>query len=168
MMANYVQGITYQTPWIQVDQALQILTLVHREEPARLANILGFFDIHDTIRSWYYGFIRGTVTFMTFQEVCNLLEALQQNGVHRVPRSFIIDNGSYVQMDLDRLISDMEAELTVTEGGPELCATWVNMHTAEIVKHWNEKTNHNVYYRTIPIRKVQNGQMFAIASHPII
>ena len=155
MMANYVQAITYHKPWPQVDHALQVLGLVHRQKPARLATILGFFNVHDTIRAWYYAFIRGTVTFMTFPEVRNLLDTLHHNGIHRVPRSFIIDNGSYIQMDLDRLIGDMEAELTVTEGGPEFCATWVSMHTAEIVKYWYQQTRHNVYYRTIPIRQIR-------------
>ena len=164
MMANYVHAITYYTPWPQVDHALQVLGLVHRQAPTRLANILDFFNIHNRVRA----FIRGVATLMTFQDVSKLLGALQQNGVHRAPRSFIIDNGSYIEMDLDRLIGDMETELAVTVGGPELCATWVNLHAAEIVKHWHQQTRHNVYYRTIPIRKVQNGQMFTIASHPII
>ena len=168
MMANYVQAITHDTPWLQVDHALQVLGLVHRQAPARLANILGFFNIHDQIRAWYYAYIRGTVKFMTSHEVSNILDLLQQNGVHRTPRAFIIDNGSYTEMDLDRLIGDMETELAVTEGGPEFCATWVNLHTAEIVKHWHHQTGYNVYYRTIPVRKVHNGQMFTIASHPII
>ena len=168
MMLNYVQAISHQQAWPELSSIVYLATKLCENDPTRHFRITRMFNLHDTIRTWYYLFIQGDIPFMTYDEVSCILQRLEQHGICRSNTREITDNGSHVDLDLQQFTQDMQEEFSDTEGGPPLSELWVDTHCHLIVKFWHYQFQPNAYYRTTPMRMNTNGQTFPISSHPII
>ena len=168
MMLNYVQAPSRQQAWPDLSSIVYLANKLCDNDPTRHFRIIRMFNLHDTIRTWYYLFIQGDTQFMTYDEVSCILKRLEQHGICRSNTREITDNGSHIDLDLQQFTQDMQEEFTDTEGGPPLSELWVDTHCHLIVKFWHYQFQPNAYYRTTPMRMNTNGQTFPISSHPII
>ena len=168
MMLNYVQAISHEQAWPELSSIEYLAAKLCENDPTRHFRIIRMFNIHNTIRTWYYLFIQGDTQFMTYDEVSSILKRLEQHGIcpHRTRE--MTDNGSRVDFDLQQLAQDMQEEFADTEGGPPFSELWIDTHCHFIVKFWHYQFQPNAYYRTTPMRMNTNGQTFPIYSHPII